>query len=75
MHTLCCIYSTILLKNYDCRFSVLISDVEQQKRRPVKSAISIDCNQSSPLIIRKLLTDAICYIVDCQIINDYLARS
>lgn len=29
--------------------------VEQQKRRPVKSAISIDYNQFNSLIIRKLL--------------------
>lgn len=39
--------------------------VEQQKRRPVKSAISIDYNQFNSLIIRKLLADAgyeFCYL-------------
>ena len=36
----------------------LILTVEQQKRRPVKSAISIDYNQFNSLIIRWLLADA-----------------
>lgn len=36
----------------------LILTVEQQKRRPVKSAISIDCNQFNYLIIKYLLADA-----------------
>ena len=39
----------------------LILTVEQQKRRPVKSAISIDYNQFNSLIIRWLLADAAYY--------------
>ena len=39
----------------------LILTVEQQKRRPVKSVISIDYNQFNSLIIRWLLADAAYY--------------
>ena len=46
----------------------LILTVEQQKRRPVKSAISIDYNQFNSLIIRWLLADAAyiaAWMIDC----------
>lgn len=49
----------------------LILTVEQQKRRPIKSAISIDCNQFNSLIIRYLLADA----KMLKYISEHLVRS
>ena len=46
----------VFIASFDIRKSV-----EQQKRRPVKSAISIDCNQFNSLIIRYCLSRYSCW--------------
>ena len=52
--------NALLIKYDRCLWFVILPyfPVEQQKRRPVKSAILIDYNQFNSLIIRWLLADA-----------------